>query len=275
VGERRPLADAASALLGTTVELIRMLPGGAHAETALIKAGARELVVRRFPSGDDAVDREARVLEHIRALDSLVPQLVAHRTDDDGGLIITTRVAGGPPDPGLAPSDIAPQMARVLARVHALDGVGLDSMRLTPHGGDSAIARAARARPPRRDPAGDVLIHRDAWSGNALWQGSVLTGLVDWSSGCRGPRGLDVAWCRQDLVLLGDPEAADAFLAAYERAGGIRIADLHAWDLEAAAHADPVVESWAENYAGIGRPDITPETLRARLDAWNATLLSG
>ncbi|MBK0296215.1 phosphotransferase, partial [Bacillus sp. S34] len=54
-----------------------------------------------------------------------------------------------------------------------------------------------------------VLTHGDLWSGNTLWEGDRLTGIVDWSGAMSAPRGVDIAWCRQDLVLLGSTVAAD------------------------------------------------------------------
>ena len=41
------------------------------------------------------------------------------------------------------------------------------------------------------------------------------------------------------------------------------------WD---AAQATSVIESWAPNYHGIGRIDLTAQVLRQGMDAWAATL---
>lgn len=120
-----------------------------------------------------------------------------------------------------------------------------------------------------RDP---VLIHSDFWCGNALWEADRLTGVVDWSGARSGPRGVDLAWCRQDLVLLGSPRAAGLFLEEYERLTGAAVDDIGAWDVQAAASAHGRVETWLPNYLGIGRGEMTAELLRERLDAWNAKL---
>jgi hypothetical protein len=34
------------------------------------------------------------------------------------------------------------------------------------------------------------------------------------------------------------------------------------------------VETWAPNYAGLGRDDLTPAVLREHLTAWTATLVA-
>lgn len=136
------IAAASSALLGEPTNLVRLLSGGTHAETALISAAGRELVARRFPPGDDAVANEVRVLERVSSLGALVPQLVAY-TNDTYPLIVTTKVEGHHPDPSLRPAAIAHEMGRMLARLHAVSGAGLERSPKAPPSGDTAIAQAA------------------------------------------------------------------------------------------------------------------------------------
>jgi aminoglycoside phosphotransferase (APT) family kinase protein len=268
------IAAAASELLGEFAEHVRVLSGGTHAETALISVAGRELVARRFPPEDDAVANEVRVLEHVKVLGARVPQLVAYRHDGHP-LIVTTKVEGSTPDPHLRLETIASEMAELLARVHSISGAGLERTRKIAPLADTAIARAALDNPPWSDPSLDVLVHGDFWCGNAMWQGPHLVGLVDWSGAHSGARGLDVSWCRQDLVLLGEVGAADVFLQTYQRAAGVKVADIWEWDLLSGARADAAVETWAPNYSGIGRISLSPELLRARLDDWNRSLLRG
>lgn len=273
---RPPLLDAAAGLLGRSVRLVAALPGGTHAETVLVEVdgpegpgGAQELVVRRFPAGDDAAVRERAVLPRLAPLGAAAPRLVAASDD----LVVTTRVPGSAPAPDLPLDVVAEQMALVLARIHALDGAGLPERGPRTPAGTTALARACeRAGAP--DTAGSVLLHGDAWCGNALWQGPRLSGVVDWSGAGHGPRELDLAWCRQDLVLLGSPDAADTLVRTYAQRAGVAPRSLATWDLLAAAAADAGVETWAPNYAGIGRPHLDGPLLRARLDAWVEHLLA-
>ncbi|SNY47147.1 phosphotransferase family protein [Paractinoplanes atraurantiacus] len=119
-----------------------------------------------------------------------------------------------------------------------------------------------------------VLTHFDYWSGNVLWDGRTITGIVDWSGASRAPRGFDVSWCRLDLVLLHGEPAADIFLAAYEQAARTTVPDVALWDLFALTNAHHTVETWHPNYAGLGRDDLTPAELRSRHTAWTRTRLS-
>ncbi|UVI36552.1 phosphotransferase family protein [Brevibacterium spongiae] len=263
---------AASRLLGRKLELAEVFTAGQHALTLLASDSDSGVIVRAFPAGDDAVARETAVLDRLLPLLPMVPQLIAASADPREPLIITTKVSGSTPDPETPPDTIAHDMAAALVRIHALDGTGLPATPQTPPPGESAIAVRTQREWSSLDMDDPVLTHTDFWTGNALWARGCLTGIVDWSGASCGPRGVDLAWCRQDLVLLGFPEAAGIFLAEYERLLGRRISDISAWDVQAAARAHDRVETWLPNYHGIGRTDITAEDLRHRLDAWNATL---
>jgi aminoglycoside phosphotransferase (APT) family kinase protein len=264
----------ASRVLGRPVTFVARLTGGEHAVTTVVSDGIDEYVVRRFPPGDAAVSHEIGVLPRLAALGDFVPRLIGFDDDPAGPLIVTSRVIGAAPDPGLTPTTLATGMAEALTRIHALDGTGLRPAPSAPPSGDSPLAVRTRHDWSRLGRSATVLTHFDFWTGNALWQRDVLTGVVDWCSARSAPRGLDVAWCRLDLVLLGSVDAAEAFLARYESLSSVLVDDVAAWDRHAAAHADPDVESWSANYAGIGRPHLTGEVLRRRFDHWTQRLLA-
>ena len=266
------IVDAVATALGAPAVLDRVLPGGTHATTVVVTCRGRSLVARRFPLGDDAARRECAAHPTLARLGTLVPRLVAIGGTQARPVIITTVVPGTPPSPVLPVAAIAAGMARTLARIHGLSGAGLRLQPVGPGMGDGPLARRALAEFEDLDTSHRVLTHLDFWCGNVLWDGSDVAGVVDWSGACSAPRGVDLAWCRQDLVLLGDPDAAELFLREYQRLSGVTVTDIGAWDVQAAARAEDRVETWAPNYLGIGRSDGTAETLRARLDAWNATL---
>jgi aminoglycoside phosphotransferase (APT) family kinase protein len=266
------LVDAAARLLGRPLTLARELTGGQHARTLLVFDGVVHVVVRMFPRSDDAVARELEVLARLGPLGRLAPAALAHGDLDGHGLIVTEAVPGGPPSPALDPVVLAEQLGTALAAIHRLDPVGLPDDAREPTSRAGRLAASAREA-WRETDLDRVLTHGDFWSGNTVWDGDRLSGVVDWSGARSAPRGVDLAWCRQDLVLLGSPAAADRFLAAYEAASGRRVLDVHAWDVVAAARADTYVETWAPNYAGIGRDGIDARLLRARFDAWVGSLI--
>jgi aminoglycoside phosphotransferase (APT) family kinase protein len=239
------LAWAADATGVSGVHVVRELLGGTHAVTHLLASSSPpgEMVLRRYPPGDRAVEREVKVLSELDGLDGWAPRLLA--ADPTGRrfgepAILITRLPGHadirPVDPHVA----ARELGRALARVHAV--------------------------PP--STAGNVLTHHDYWSGNVLWEGPVLTGIVDWSGATRAPRGADLGWCRLDLYLLHDSPTADVFLAAYEEAAKVTVPDILRWDRFALAASARTVETWEPNYRSLGRLDLTAAKLRARHTQW-------
>ncbi|QAV70477.1 aminoglycoside phosphotransferase family protein [Salinibacterium sp. UTAS2018] len=263
---------AVSDVLGRTITLVRQLAGGQHATTLVVADSTTEYVVRVFPPLDDAVAHEPQILDRVAPLGDRVPRLVAAGQFGARPFLVTSVVAGGPPSPDVPLRRVAEQMAAALAQIHQLDNVGLRTLSWeTPHG-DSEIETRGRTAWQQLDLANHVLTHYDFWCGNALWEGDVLTGVVDWSGARSAPRGLDVSWCRLDLVLLGSSDAADHFLAEYERESGYSLPDIHSWDLVAAARSASRVETWAPNYLGVGYSDLTESALRARMDDWTTRL---
>ena len=142
----------------------------------------------------------------------------------------------------------------------------------SPHVLAGLLAAAVRACWAQIVAAPTVLTHTDYWSGNVVWQEGKLTGIVDWSSAARGPRGYDVGWCRLDLVLLFDERIADLFLRAYQAAAGQAISDVTLWDGWATARSHHTVESWTPNYAPLGRSDLDKSELRRRHSLWTTRL---
>ncbi|MBH0097969.1 aminoglycoside phosphotransferase family protein [Salinibacterium sp. NSLL150] len=263
---------AVSEKLGRAITLVRPLAGGQHATTLVVADSTAEYVVRVFPTLDDAVVHEPPILDRVAALGERVPRLVATGQFGESPFIVTSVVPGGPPSPDVPLRRVAEQMAAVLAQIHELDSVGLRTLSWETPKGVSAIETRGRGAWQQLDRADRVLTHYDFWCGNALWEGDVLTGVVDWSGARSAPRGLDVSWCRLDLVLLGSIDAADHFLAEYERESGHSLPDIQAWDLVAAARSASRVETWAPNYLGVGYSDLTESALRARMDDWTARL---
>ncbi len=74
--------------------------------------------------------------------------------------------------------------------------------------------------------------------------------------------------CRLDLVLLFVVATADVFLTAYEAATGVSIDDGTLWDDWALARSSSNVVTLVDNYAPLGRADLTADVVRRRHGLW-------
>ncbi|RFU40284.1 aminoglycoside phosphotransferase family protein [Actinomadura logoneensis] len=268
---------------GGPVAVVRAFAGGTHAATSLLRTPSGPLVLRAFPPGDDAAATEEDVLTSLDGLAGWVPGLVAADRDGSRAGRPATLITLVPGRADIRPDDpqrAAVQLGRALARVHATDLAPLTRLRNGLADSYPPSLRRGPAAPLVTEFAGTlaaeprVLTHRDFWSGNVLWaDDGTLTGVVDWAGGCLAPRGFDVSWCRLDLHLLHGPSAADAFLDAYERASGVRVTNVAAWDLFAVRNSHLWVETWTDNYVPLGRPDLTPAALRALHTEWTTRCL--
>ncbi|MEH1165268.1 aminoglycoside phosphotransferase family protein [Micromonospora sp. CPCC 205539] len=263
---------------------VRRLAGGTHAATHLLRTErpAVEMVLRRFPSGDNTPALEAQVLAVLDGLDGWAPRLVD--VDPDGRrfgdpAILITRLPGRADITSVAPETAAAQLGGALARIHAApvtqihalrDGM-LAAAKLGPAGPAAPIVAAQGYRLAGQE---SVLTHYDYWSGNVLWQGGAITGIVDWAGASRAPRGFDVSWCRLDLVLLHGPIVANVFLSAYQEAAGEAVPDMPLWDLFALSNSHRAVETWLPNYHDLDRTDLTAADLRDRHTAWTTECLA-
>jgi aminoglycoside phosphotransferase (APT) family kinase protein len=268
------------------VTAVRPLPGGTHARTSLIRTVNPELqaVLREFPPGDDAASREIRVLRALDGLGGLAPRLLASDVDGAataGSWVLISCLPGTADIIPDQPAAAARQLGQALARIHAAPlhrFGGFPSVLNRPDGSRPApsgpAASAVSANWDLLARAPHVLTHYDFWSGNVVWDGAVLTGVVDWPGGALGPRGFDVGWCRLDLYLLHGETTADVFLGAYQAASQSVLPDPLLWDLWAVARSHQIVEDWMPNYCDLGRTDLTAAELRNRHSAWTQRLLA-
>jgi aminoglycoside phosphotransferase (APT) family kinase protein len=278
--------EEARRLAGPAAEIreVARLDGGQHADTWRVDIDnpAFSVVVRQFPVADSAAGHEQRVLRALDGLAGLAPRLLGADLHGQWSEHPTTLISRLDGEPDITPSDPqawARELGRALVLVHALprarhadlpsvfDGRGSQAALNGP------LAAGVRSRWSQISGAPEVLTHTDYWSGNVVWREGRLTGIVDWSSGARGPRGYDLAWCRLDLVLLFGEQVADVFLAAYETAVGESLDDVALWDAWAAAHSHDIVETWTPNYAPLGRGDLDAYELRRRHTVWTTRLL--
>jgi aminoglycoside phosphotransferase (APT) family kinase protein len=242
-----------------------------------------ELVLRRWarPGWDvDDADfnarREASVLELLAPTDVPAPRLVAvdaYASHADVPAVLITMLDGDPPGRALGGRRVALELASALAGIHAVGAPlyavpayrpwhDLRSAKPLPWMAGEPAWRALYelAASPRPDVA-TGLIHRDYHHGNTLWTGDRLTGIVDWTTGSWGPYGVDVGHARWNLAIAYGTEAADRFVAEYQR--------LSPREYEHAAYWDAV-----QLVDLFGRGDAAPPpTTRKRLERYVRHLL--
>ncbi|MBA2811804.1 alpha/beta fold hydrolase [Streptomyces sp. KM273126] len=141
---------------------------------------------------------------------------------------------------------------------------------------DRAVDVIRRAAPAYEG----CFLHRDFHPGNVLFTGAGetlrITGVVDWVETSWGPADLDVAHCSTTLALLHGPEHGLGFRARYEARGGRRLAEVRDhlyWRLLDALGYAPDATKLAGPWRELGRTDLTPQVLGARLEAYVAGLL--
>ncbi len=177
--------------------------------------------------------------------------------------IVTSFMPGAqimaPPDP----VSWARAAAKMLAKIHAVPGKDAQDFLLEANAEATWFLRyedppaymltdpdgllvwqTIRARGPHIQPVAPALVHLDYWRGNLLWEGGVITAVVDWEEAAYGDPAIDVAYCFMELVIMGMMTAAETFLAVYEAQCGQQIANLDYWKLAAAARPMTDISGW-------------------------------
>jgi aminoglycoside phosphotransferase (APT) family kinase protein len=93
-------------------------------------------------------------------------------------------------------------------------------------------------------PVTPSLVHIDYWSGNILWYEDEISAVIDWEEAAYGDRGIDVAYARMNMMLMGLPQAAEEFLHVYEAGTGHKVENLGFWELAAAVRPMIDPQDW-------------------------------
>jgi aminoglycoside phosphotransferase (APT) family kinase protein len=159
----------------------------------------------------------------------------------------------------LEPSDDLPERERSLA--------GADFATAPPGPTADRYAAAQEALDGLVPPGiPSSFVHGDLWQGNTLWQGTELTGTIDWDFAGVGHPGVDLGSVRCDAALMHGQAAADEVLAGWESAWGAQVQDAAHWDLVAALSSPPDLNDWLPNFHAQGRGDLTLATVTERRD---------
>ncbi len=120
----------------------------------------------------------------------------------------------------------------------------------------------------------ECFIHRDYHPSNVLWRDGRVSGVVDWVNGCRGPAGIDVAWCRHNLANLHGVRVADDFLELYVAAAGAEFVYDPYWDLMSVVELLPGPPTMYEGWRAAGVPPISTAAMRERVDDYLASVVA-
>jgi aminoglycoside phosphotransferase (APT) family kinase protein len=176
-------------------------------------------------------------------------------------------------------------LAESAARIHRVEASGFrwkyrrynEAERLTvpawskqPNAWEKAIEIVQGSPPDYRE----CFIHRDYHPSNVLWQNGKVSGVVDWVNGCRGPAGIDVAWCRHNLANLHSVRVADEFLDAYVNAAGNEFSYDPYWDLMSVVELLPGPPTMYEGWRAAGAPPISNATMRERVDDYLTSVVN-
>ena len=123
-------------------------------------------------------------------------------------------------------------------------------------------------------PYSECFVHRDYHPSNVLWWNGRISGVVDWVNGCRGPAGIDVAWCRHNLANLHGLLAAEEFLSAYIAAAGATFEYHPYWDLMSVVELLPGPPTMYEGWRASGVPEIGDALMRERVDLYVASVVA-
>lgn len=111
----------------------------------------------------------------------------------------------------------------------------------------------------------NVLLHHDFHHGNVLWDGTRVTGVLDWNEARLGPAVCDVAYCSVDIAMTHGISACDSFTRCYAKAAGSGLDDLYRWQCLWTANALRWAPNWVGGFQAAGI-DLTLPVLRQRLE---------
>jgi aminoglycoside phosphotransferase (APT) family kinase protein len=242
------LAWLTAAAGARSVEAVEPMPGGAslamHRVTISFADGDHaRLVLRRYVRPDQlaedsaAAAHEAAVLELVEPIATLTPRLIAvDPTGEHAGTpaVLMTELAGQPVC--AANQRWMHQLVEVLVDVHAVDPAASGVRPFAMYAQESYALPKWVTNPSVWERAieifhGPILdddrtfIHRDFYPGNVLWQRKMVSGLVDWEAASVGPRSIDVAHCRVNLLYQG-LDTAESFTRGWEHTTG---SAFHRW----------------------------------------------
>jgi aminoglycoside phosphotransferase (APT) family kinase protein len=244
------------------------LVDGKSSDGSLFQVVARRYAIFGDYDRGEKARREFKTLRLLRSYGCAVPEPLY--LDDTGAILgspgIVTRFAPGKlimEQP--YPVQWAETLAKTLAGIHSISITTSDTSFLldgnsevlwflkskdsvpeyiSTHPKGMVLWKAITDYLPKQIKVEPSLVHIDYWSGNILWDKGVISAVVDWEEAAQGDPGIDVAYCRMDMILCGMSEAADKFLSVYEKEMGKPVSNLGFWELAAAVRPMLTPDGW-------------------------------
>lgn len=277
---------------------VAVLPGATsslmHAIEVESEDGLRNLVLRRFANEEwvkeepDIAAHEAMSLTRATLAELPAPKLVA--VDADGSLCgmpatLVTRLVG---KVVLEPTDWRVWLrglAETVAQIHRVDASEFPWSYRRYNSGEVLTVPTWSERPKAWKQAIEIVgrgrhtykecfIHRDYHPCNVIWRNGRVSGVVDWVNACRGPPGIDVAWCRHDLAVLHGVAVADEFLSAYVAAAADDFEYDPYWDLMSVVELLPGPPSIYEGWRASGATHLSEALVRERNDQYVVSVIA-
>lgn len=255
----------------------------------VLGAPVRTVVLRQLlvEFGDDADTLRRELVAHRHLPERGLPVPVVHWSDPDGEVLDRPAVAladvpGTVITPDLGTTEGQRALATVIAALAAVppdDVPGLSVLedvddhadRFGPPATASELVDGGRVRAhldaqrrwfvPRRQ-----VVHCDLHGGNVLWDGTAVTGMLDWPGVALGAAACDEAYAWLDTSLVLGTEAGDELQFATDEVrqgpapdGG----EVALWRAVALRRALPTPGPWAESYRAAGI-DVTDEQVVQR-----------
>jgi aminoglycoside phosphotransferase (APT) family kinase protein len=306
-----PSAQSIDALLeilapGSWVAAISSIPGSFSNSTYLIEVNSARwtktrMVVRLYAEFGD-YDRAEKARREFKTLELLqvhrIPAPQPLYLDDKGAYlgtpgIITSFISG---HQIIAPKDSltwVKRLAGMLTRIHSIPCSLEDSTYLLEANNEAAwflrsgtVPESMRAHPagvevwssmrdllPKVRSISPTLVHIDYWSGNILWDQDQISAVLDWEEAAFGDPGIDVAYLRAELFLLGMEQMAEEFLKAYEAEIGHRVENLEFWELAAATRFMPDPEGIIPEWQALGFTGCRASQVKQNFDHFIASAL--
>jgi aminoglycoside phosphotransferase (APT) family kinase protein len=279
-------AAALGAVLGSPVEGLDRLSGGASRDTWAVTAGGRELVLRSGAgTGGVALAVEAEAMTAAARTGVPVPEVVGTGHLDGRPYLLMARVDGETiprrilRDPALAAPGRAAELGGLLARLHAvplpevpgvlpagealawLHRAYLAGGRVPPPGLALGL-RELGDRPPV--PAGEVLVHGDFRLGNLMLGPDGVRAVLDWELVHRGDPVEDLGWLCAKVWRFGSAQPAgglgsrEELLDGYAAVAGWQptAAQLRWWELYATVRWGLMCGVMADRHLSGAEPSV-------------------